>query len=143
MRRQHWSDNKKCPDCGKTIANDSKYCRQCSYKRSGKYGELNPNWRGGRYIQKNTGYVMIRMPRHPRAGTNGYVFEHIVAWEQHFGHPLPNGYVIHHINGVRHDNRHQNLLALPRKGHSPALNVKEIQARLRDVEAQLSQRILM
>jgi hypothetical protein len=47
--------------------------------------------------------------RSPPAKTNGYVFEHIVVMESMLGRPmLPDGSV-HHRNGVRDDNRPENL----------------------------------
>jgi hypothetical protein len=47
---------------------------------------------------------------HPRApGNNGYVFEHILVMEQHLGRYLYPDETIHHLNGVRDDNRLRNL----------------------------------
>ena len=72
-------------------------------------GEGNPAWKGGR-IEKE-GYIMIRMPNHPHAKANGYVYEHILVWEQAHGQPLPEGWEIHHDNEVKSDNSSQNLIA--------------------------------
>ena len=56
------------------------------------------------------------MPEHPRALSNGYVFEHLVVWEKHHN-PLPDGWHIHHINGIKNDNRIENLQAMPGREH--------------------------
>ena len=52
---------------------------------------------------------MLFMPAHHRAATHGYVMEHIVVWEHTHGQQVPEGYVIHHLNGVKDDNRPENL----------------------------------
>ncbi len=43
--------------------------------------------------------------------------EHIIMWERGHGKELPEGWVIHHVNEKRHDNRLENLLAMPRGDH--------------------------
>ena len=70
--------------------------------------EANGNWKGGRTRHK-AGYVMIRVPGHPRAGRSPYVFEHILVAEQLLGRHLEPGESIHHRNGIRDDNRTENL----------------------------------
>ncbi|MBA7499060.1 hypothetical protein ES704_01799 [subsurface metagenome] len=111
-----------------------------------KHGRRIPkrtNWKGGRRKNKR-GYVLLWKPDHPRASVSqGYVFEHIVVWEQAHNQPLPDGWIVHHLNGVKDDNRPKNLLGLPRRGHSPGLTVKEVQKRLRELEAELAQQRLV
>ena len=52
---------------------------------------------------------MVRKPDHPRATRGGYVFEHIIAMEDHLGRRLGPDESIHHLNGVRDDSRLTNL----------------------------------
>jgi len=72
-------------------------------------GAANGNWRGGRTKHK-AGYLMVRVPAHPRARTGiGYVFEHILVMEALLGRYLLPDENVHHRNGVKDDNRPENL----------------------------------
>lgn len=95
-------------------------------------GPRNANWRGGRVDRK--GYWAIRVPEHARE-VRGYVLEHIIVWEEAHG-PLPDGWVIHHLNGARKDNRDENLAAMPSRHH--ALVIPALQSRILSLEELLA-----
>jgi hypothetical protein len=57
---------------------------------------------GSRHLDKK-GYVVVTEP-----GGRG-VFEHRIVMEETLGRPLLPGENVHHINGVRDDNRPENL----------------------------------
>ena len=61
------------------------------------------------YRVTDRGYVYIRAPDHPCAGKDGYVAEHRLVMEAHLGRYLQASEVVHHINGVKNDNRIENL----------------------------------
>ena len=65
------------------------------------------NWIGGR-TKHLAGYLMVRMPDHPRARTQGYVFEHIIVMEAKLGRTLFADESVHHKNGIR-DGRYREL----------------------------------
>lgn len=68
------------------------------------------------------GYITVYLPSHPRADKCGRVFEHIVVWENAHQKSVPKGFVIHHINGIKNDNRIENLLLLSNGEHTALHN---------------------
>lgn len=71
-------------------------------------GEFARNWKGGRYIDKD-GYIVLKRHDHPNARKNGYIFEHIFIMSEHLKRPLYKEESVHHKNGIRNDNRIDNL----------------------------------
>jgi len=97
--------------------------------------EKSSNWKGGKMIH-SAGYKLIRMPEHYRASKNGYVFEHILIWERIYNKKVPKGYVIHHLNGIKDDNRPENLCIISKKDHMK-INEK-YKKRIRELELEIS-----
>lgn len=92
------------------------------------------NWKGG--IKKvSHGYMKILYKDHPRADKRGYILEHVAIWEQVHNKSLPNGYVVHHLNGVKSDNRPENLAAFSSRQHQHVLAAKA--KRIRELEAKV------
>lgn len=128
-----YTRRKPCPECGSTIGLRASLCRPCENKtRVTRYlGEKNPNWQGGRIVD-NQGYAHVRVKP---SGPNPYRREHHVVWEETHGKPLPKRWVVHHLNGVRDDNRPENLLGISRRDHH--IQHEAYRVRIRKLEADL------
>lgn len=87
-------------------------CHPCSHER----GEKNPNWKKGWFLDYR-GYLILRLqPDHPyfkMTDGRGYVREHRLVMAQNVGRPLDRWEVVHHRNGLKDDNRIENLELLP------------------------------
>lgn len=66
------------------------------------------NYSGGT-AKDGGGYVQLLIRSHPHAKKSGYVLEHIVIASKALGKKLPIKSQIHHVNGVKDDNRNINL----------------------------------
>ena len=77
--------------------------------RAKRINELSPAWKGGR-SRNGGGYILIRIMGHPGATKRGhYVLEHRYIMEQLLGRYLENTEIVDHINGIKDDNRIENL----------------------------------
>jgi len=59
--------------------------------------------------------------------------EHRFVYE-YFEGRMPDGYVIHHLNGLKGDNRKVNLMAVPRIDHDTKSFIRGLQGRIRQLE---------
>src|SRR3990167_4798170 len=99
-----------CENCGNEIKTypsrikrgEDRFCsHSCGNKSRGRSGEQNGNWRGGKF-KRSDGYISIRINRKDR-------LEHDVVLEKKIGRNLKKGEQCHHINGIKDDNRPENL----------------------------------
>ncbi len=110
-------------------------CRTCSNSQK-MIGVNNPGWKGGSF-EDSQGYILTQAQKHPRSNKKGYVLEHILIWEKTHSTPLPEGWVIHHLNGIKNDNRPRNLFAMPKRGHTQALHFDALKQHVRELEAEV------
>ena len=104
----------KCNACNKLFEvcpyrkDTAKYCSIKCLGKKDKKGKENPNYKGGE--RKNTaGYVYILKPDHPFCNNRGYVRRSHLVMEQKLGRYLKPEEIVHHRNGIRDDDRPENL----------------------------------
>ena len=112
-----------CENDFETTDKKARFCScHCALKNRWKTGNIeggenNPNWKGGKSLNKKTGYVTILMRDHPRSGNHGRIYEHRYVMEQHLGRTLNSNELVHHINEDKSDNRIINLQVVTRGMH--------------------------
>jgi hypothetical protein len=117
-----------CASCG-----TKRYVLKCTTKQGGRFycsrdcfakglsqfnvGAAHANFKGGDgwFINSN-GYAIVRWSTLPESdqklvyrNKSGWVFEHRVVMARTLGRPIRAGEKVHHRNGVKHDNRPENL----------------------------------
>jgi hypothetical protein len=119
--------NKKCESCGADYFSKkwkSKFCSKPCYRKilnHKKFIEYRiennldletpkkfkaPNGSGHKDPH---GYVFINRVEHPNAQKRGRIYEHTFVMSKHLGRPLNKGENVHHKNGIKDDNRIENL----------------------------------
>lgn len=96
---RHIASKRPCPLCNKNLTSYER-CFACA--SLDQRMEKNPRWKGGRTKAAN-GYICLRV------GPGKNRPEHRVIMERVLGRPLIPGENVHHKNGIRSDNRPENL----------------------------------
>lgn len=84
-------------------------CKQCYHKLRGINSS---HWKGGK-CKSSTGYIEIKLQPddffYPMVTKSGYVREHRLVMAKHLNRCLLSWEVVHHKNGIKDDNRIENL----------------------------------
>lgn len=102
-------------------------------------GIYNPSYKGGKTVDK-LGYILILDERRStQKGRSRYMLEHRFNMEKHLGRPLERKEIVHHLNGIKKDNRIENLCVIRPEGrktnHSTYTYVRYLQDRIRHLES--------
>jgi hypothetical protein len=129
----------KCGICGKVrpVSADrvpstgfTGYCVDCA-----RTGPRSHFWKNGR-IQHQSGYILVRLtPDHPfycMADSHHLVPEHRLIMAEHIGRPLRDNEIVHHKNGIKNDNRLENLELLHRHLHHTGFKPDEPPDNIKD-----------
>jgi hypothetical protein len=101
-------------------------CKNCALKKIRREfplvvpsGDKSPHWKGGRYTDKD-GYIRVMLASddlfHSMGDHQGYILEHRLVMARSFNRCLSSAEIVHHKNGVRNDNRLENLELMTNAG---------------------------
>lgn len=119
-------------------------CRKCNTKRigqeSGKFGSENPCWRGGKIYRR--GYTLVRIDRNHKffkmCNSTGYIGEHRLVAAEKENRLLEKWEQVHHLNGIKSDNRPENLVVLEAHKHfwvtKLTLRIQELEKKVEELE---------
>lgn len=133
-----------CPDCSKErwVRQRDKgvLCRSCARKQI--IGARCPRWNGGRKIAHGYVYIFVK-GNHPffamamRDGKRHSIAEHRLVMAKALNRCLHSLEIVHHINGIKKDNRLENLMLMSSKGDHLSLKY------LKDAVAQLEAHVML
>lgn len=98
-----------------------------------------PRGEGPWKLEPTSGYVRAYRPDHPNAAkVGGILLQHIYVMSEHLGRPLRRGETVHHKNGIRHDNRLENLELWVSK-HPAGQRVEDLISFAKEIQADYPQ----
>jgi len=120
-----------CTDCGKERwvrvlhgKPEEHRCWSCanSGENNPMFGKRAPNWKGGEILWKD--YIFVYKPEHPRSNGQGYIKRATLVLEEKLGRYLKEGYLAHHENEIKTDDRPENLEEKEHGEHTALHNIK-------------------
>ena len=113
-------------DCGKMTIVPAYQLKSGNTKSCGCSRQLrgvrHPRWRGGKYTNDG-GYVIVAVPPE-KIGQSQHLLEHRIVMDKTLGRRLFDHEQVHHKNGVRSDNRLENL-ELKVKAHGSGISTAD------------------
>lgn len=152
VKRTHYYIRVKCPNCGVerwtqryrkdratglclSCYNKSRHAQESREKARKSVPSNNPKQAG---ISYHKGYRVISVTTddffYPMVQSTGRVLEHRLIMAKHLGRCLHSWEIVHHRNGLRDDNRIENLQLISNDGH---IQVTILEQKVKKLERKL------
>jgi len=109
-----WIEHKLLPSSSSIVKRWGKWssfikeCRKNSIESPEIWDQISKTRAKFKRFQQD-GYICVFDKEHPNSSPNGYIKEHRLVMSQFLGRPLKKGENVHHKNGIKTDNRIENL----------------------------------
>lgn len=140
-----------CPQCGdehwQRRRLKGKLCPKCGIPRGGakRMSTGNGRWAGGKrhangyvFVTINIDHPFISMASRTSNRNHYQIAEHRLVMATHLGRPLTDDEIVHHINGIKSDNRIANLELLRVGQHHSNLVLENLQEHYRTLETKIA-----
>ena len=108
-----------CDQCNKVFSRERVFDSETHFcSRSCQATYFNRK-RGKGFKRHKKGYILKFVGHEYNKNVSGYYLEHRYVMEQILGRSLEKNEIVHHKNGVKDDNRIENLELLTTKNHLP------------------------
>lgn len=133
-----WFECPQCKECRWLRLSETKrpnftgLCIKCSSVKNAPkptHGEAHSSWTGGRHRRSQGDYILVWIAPtdffHPMVCRDNYVYEHRLIMAKYLKRCLLPWEVVHHKNGIKDDNRLENLELLPSQSkHIPYIQLE-------------------
>lgn len=131
-------EQKPCEQCGKVMRVEHHQLATKRFCSKACHSEAKRLSGPGSLVRRPDGYLAVYYPSHPDASRDGRVLQHRLVAEQKYGRRILPTEHVHHLNGVKDDNRPENLEVIQAAAHTRVTN-REGMAKRRAARAELEE----